>query len=179
VPNTAFTEALAFIFQKRDLDILGVKDSEVNKNDLMALDIFWSNYEIMGVSLVDMNVWKWLYKHPKANKKELKEAVIRISKEVWNKYYADIFGVKDQPILAIYSHMIEIPLYLSAYPIGYLIDFQIEKQLEGKNFGDEIMRIYSKGRIIPQEWMKEAVGAELSNKPLLEAVDKAMKIITN
>lgn len=25
VPNTAFTEALAFVFQKRDLDILGIK----------------------------------------------------------------------------------------------------------------------------------------------------------
>jgi hypothetical protein len=174
VPNTAFTEALAFVFQKRDLDILGIKDNQPNKYDLMALDIFWSNYEIMGVSLVDMNVWKWLYQHPDANKQQLKEAVIRISKEVWNKYYADVFGVKDQPILAIYSHMIDYPLYLSAYPIGYLIDFQIEKQLKGKNFGDEIIRIYSKGRILPQQWMKEAVGAELSDKPLLEAVDLAL-----
>lgn len=174
IPNTAFTEALAFVFQKRDLDILGIKDNEPNKYDLMALDIFWSNYEIMGVSLVDMNVWKWLYQHPDATKQQLKEAVLQISKEVWNKYYADIFGAKDQPILAIYSHMIEIPLYLSAYPIGHLIDFQLEKQLKGKNFGDEIIRIYSKGRILPQEWMKEAVGEEVSNKPLLEAVDLAL-----
>ena len=174
VPNTAFTEALAFVFQKRDLDILGIKDNEPNKYDLMALDIFWSNYEIMGVSLVDMNVWKWLYKHPDATKQQLKEAVIQISKEVWNKYYADIFGAKDQPVLAIYSHMIEIPLYLSAYPIGHLIDFQLEKQIKGKNFGDEVIRIYSKGRILPQEWMKEAVGEEVSNKPLLEAVDLAL-----
>jgi hypothetical protein len=174
VPNTAFTEALAFVFQKRDLDILGINDSNPLKNDLMALDIFWSNYEIMGVSLVDMNVWKWLYEHPNATKSELKQAVISIAKDVWNKYYADVFGVKDQPILAIYSHMINYPLYLSAYPIGHLIDFQIEKQIEGKNFGDEICRIYSKGRIIPQQWMKDAVGEELSNKPLLEAVDKAL-----
>lgn len=174
VPNTAFTEALAFIFQKRDLDVLGIKDPEPNKYDLMALDIFWSNYEIMGVSLVDMNVWKWLYQHPNATKHELKQAVIKISKEVWNAYYAPIFGTKDEPILAIYSHMIDYPLYLSAYPIGHLIDFQIEKQIEGKNFGSEIIRIYSKGRILPQEWMKEAVGTELSNKPLLEAVDGAL-----
>jgi len=174
VPNTAFTEALAFVFQKRDLDILGIKDNQPNKYDLMALDIFWSNYEIMGVSLVDMNVWKWLYENPDATKQQLKEAVIRISKEVWNKYYAEVFGSKDQPILAIYSHMIDYPLYLSAYPIGHLIDFQLEKQIEGKNFGDEIIRIYSKGRILPQQWMKEAVGEELSNKPLLESVNKAL-----
>jgi len=31
VPNTAFTEALAFVFQKRDLDVLGIK--EVNPDE--------------------------------------------------------------------------------------------------------------------------------------------------
>lgn len=175
VPNTAFTEALAFVFQKRDLNVLGIKDNQPHKQEWMALDIFWSNYEIMGVSLVDMNVWKWLYQHPDATKQELKAAVIQIAEDVWNKYYADIFGVKDQPILAIYSHMIEIPLYLAAYPIGHLIDFQLEKQIAGKNFGDEIGRIFTTGRIIPQQWMKEAVGEGLSNKPLLEAVDMALE----
>jgi hypothetical protein len=174
IPNTAFTEALAFIFQKRDLDVLGISNQQPDKYDEMALDIFWSNYEIMGVSLVDMNVWKWLYQHKDASKQQVGEAVIQIAKEVWNKYYAGVFGVKDQSILAIYSHMIDYPLYLSAYPIGHLIDFQIEKQIEGKNFGDEIMRIYSKGRITPQEWMKDATGQELSNRTLLEAVDKAL-----
>jgi hypothetical protein len=73
--------------------------------------------------------------------------------------------------------MIDYPLYLSAYPIGFLIDFQIDKYITGKNFADEIMRIYQQGRIIPQLWMKEAVGEELSNKPLLEAVDKALEKI--
>ncbi len=174
VPNTAFTEALAFIFQKRDLELLGIKDNDPLKSDLMALDIFWSNYEIMGVSMVDMNVWKWLYQHQDATKEQLKEAVIIIAKDIWNKYYAEIFGVKDQSILAVYSHMIDNPLYLSAYPIGHLIDFQIEKAVEGKNFADEVMRIYNHGRIIPQLWLKENLGQELSDKPLLEAVDKAL-----
>jgi oligoendopeptidase F len=140
----------------------------------MALDIFWGCYEIMGVSLIDMEVWKWLYAHPAANKKELKDAVVRISKDVWNKYYADVFGVKDQPILAIYSHMIDNPLYLSAYPIGHLIQYQLEKQLEGKDFGKEVMRIFSAGRIAPDAWMKNATGQSLSNKPLLEAVNVAV-----
>ena len=177
VPNTAFTEALAFIFQNRDMDVLGYKSDLSNKTELDALDIFWSNYEIMGVSLVDMNVWKWLYQHPEATKHELKEAVIKIARDIWNKYYADVFGSKDEPILAIYSHMIDYPLYLSAYPIGFLIDFQIEKHMKGKNFADEVMRIYQQGRIIPQTWMKGAVGEELSNKPLLEAVDKALEMV--
>lgn len=174
IPNTAFTEALAFTFQKRDLELLGIPETQPNKEDLLALDIFWSNYEIMGVSLVDINVWKWLYKHPETSKEELKNAVITISIDIWNKYYAPVFGIKDQPILAIYSHMIDNPLYLSAYPIGYLINFQIEKQVDGKNFANEIMRIYSKGRITPQIWLKQTVGEELSNKPLFDATNKAI-----
>jgi hypothetical protein len=177
VPNTAFTETLAFIFQKRDLEILGVADENPEKEHLMALSNFWSCYEIMGVSLVDMNVWKWLYAHPEATKVELKEAVIRIAKEIWNKYYADVFGSKDEKILAVYSHMIVNPLYLSAYPIGHVVEFQIEKQLKGKNFANEIFRIYTQGVYVPQYWMKNAVGSEISTKPLIEATKEAVNIV--
>lgn len=177
VPNTAFTEALAFVFQERDLQVLGMKNPDPLHKKMMTLDIFWGCYEIMGVSLVDMNVWKWLYAHPDANKDELRQAVIQIAKEVWNKYYANIFGVKNQPILAIYSHMIDNPLYLSAYPIGHLIQYQLEKQLEDKNFGTEVMRIYAAGRITPEAWLKNATGQGLSNKPLLDAVDLAADIL--
>ncbi len=177
VPNTAFTEAVAFIFQKRDLELLGIKDNDPLKEHYMALDNLWSAYEIMGVSLVDMNTWKWLYEHPDATAAQLKEAVINISKDVWNKYYADVFGVKDQPILAIYSHMINDPLYLSAYPVGHLIEFQIEKDLEGKNFADELQRILVNGSIVPQLWMEKAVGNKISIKPTLDAVDEALKFV--
>ena len=131
----------------------------------------------MGVSLVDMYVWKWLYQNPGATPAQLKEQVILIAKDVWNKYYAEVFGSKDEPILAIYSHMIDAPLYLSAYPIGHLIDFQIEKQIKDKNFAAEVERIYTKGRLIPQVWMKEAVGKEISCEPILEATTEALKII--
>lgn len=178
VPSTAFTEALAFIFQKRDLELLGMKNNNPDKMHLMALTNLWSCYEIMGVSLVDMNVWKWLYENPNATAAQLKEATLTIAKDVWNKYYAEVFGIKDQTILAIYSHMIDYPLYLSAYPIGHLIDFQIEQYLEGKDFATEIQRIYQQGRLVPQTWMKEAVGVELSNKPMLDAVDLALAKIT-
>ncbi|MDA3779073.1 MAG: hypothetical protein PF487_02385 [Bacteroidales bacterium] len=177
VPNTAFTEALAFIFQKRDLQLLGIEDKNPNKEYLQILDNFWSVYEIMGVSMVDMNVWKWLYANPDATKAELKEAVISISKEIWNKYYADVFGSKDEPILAIYSHMISYPLYLSAYSFGHLIDFQVDQYLNGKVFADEVDKIWSQGKLIPQVWMKKAVGVKLSNKPILDATDDALKHI--
>ncbi|MEI6455101.1 MAG: hypothetical protein WCO93_02335 [bacterium] len=177
VPNTAFTEALAFTFQKRDLELLGMKDSDPNREAMGALDNFWASYEIMGVSLVDMKVWKWLYENPNATKEQLKETVVNAAKEVWNSYYAPVFGIKDSPILAIYSHMIDNPLYLSNYPVGHLIDFQLDGYLKGKSFADEVLRIYSQGRLIPQLWMKEAVGQEISIKPLLDATDNALKVV--
>jgi len=175
VPNTAFTEAFAFTFQKHDLDLLGIRDNNPDKEALDAIDNFWMSYEIMGVSLVDMKVWKWLYENPEATKAQLKETVIRTAKEVWNQYYAPVLGGKDTPILAIYSHMIDNPLYLPNYPVGHLIDFQLDRFFQGKNFADEAIRIYSAGRLIPQLWMKNAVGSEISIKPLLEATDAGLK----
>ncbi len=177
VPNTAFTEAYAFTFQKHDLDLLGIKDPTPDKEALAAIDNFWMSYEIMGVSLIDMAVWKWLYENPGATAEQLKETVVKTAIEVWNKYYADAFGVKDSPILAIYSHMIDNPLYLSNYPVGHLIDFQLDQYFKGKDFGKESVRIYSAGRLIPQLWMKNAVGNEISTKPLLEATDAALKVV--
>jgi len=175
VPNTGFTEALAFIFQKRDLDLLGIKDPNPNKEYMLTLDNFWSAYEIMGVSLLDMATWQWLYQNPNATSEELKVFLISKAKEIWNKYYADVFGSKDEPILAIYSHMINYPLYLPAYPIGQLIQFQVEEQMKGKNFAAEVDRIYKQGRLVPQLWMQGAVGKELSAEPILNAATEAMK----
>jgi hypothetical protein len=143
----------------------------------MYLDNCWSTYEIMGVSLVDINVWKWMYAHPDATPAQLKEAVISIAKDIWNTYYAGIFGMKDETILAIYSHMIDNPLYLPAYPVGHLIDFQIEQYLKGKNLAQEIEHIYTTGRIIPQLWMKKAVGSEISPAASIHAAEEALKYI--
>lgn len=177
VPNTSFTEALAFLFQKRDLFLLGIKDTNPDKEHLASLDAIWSAYEIMGVSLVDMQVWRWMYANPNATPAQLKESVIKIAKDVWNQYYAPVFGSKDEPILAIYSHMIDNPLYLSNYPVGHLIDFQIDGFIKGKNFASEVDRIYTLGRLTPQAWMQAAVGAPISIDPMLKAVDEALKVI--
>jgi len=175
VPNTSFTEALAFIFQKRDLFLLDIKNTNKKKEMLDALDIFWSTYEIMGVSMVDISVWKWLYAHPNANAAELKAEVINISKRIWNKYYAPVFGSKDEIILGIYSHMVSYPLYLSAYSFGQMIEYQVDTHLRKSDFSDEVDRIYKLGRLTPQVWMKEAVGEKLSVKPMQDKVRKVLK----
>ena len=174
VPSTAFTEALAFVFQSRDLFLLGLNGESKNQKALTTLDASWTLMEIMGVGLVDMRTWKWLYNNPNATAEELKKAVIQISTEVWNSYFAPVFGIKDQPILAIYSHMISNPLYLAAYSYGQIIEFQIEDYLKGKRFSDEIDRIYKQGRLIPQLWMEGAVGNKISVDPILKQLDMVL-----
>jgi hypothetical protein len=177
VPNNAFTEAVAFVFQSRDLEFLDLANDDEMKKHTYALNNFWSTYEIMGVALVDMYVWKWLYENPNADAESLKNETIKIAKDVWNKYYADVFGVRDSEILAVYSHMVAYPLYLSAYPIGHLIEFQMEQYFEGKDKAKELKRILMLGRMTPKAWMEKAFDTKLSAKPLIEASEKAVEIL--
>ena len=174
VPNTAFTEALAFIFQKRDLELLGMNEKNEQADALRTLDLLWSSYEIMGVSLLDMRVWKWLYQNPDANETQLKEKVIELAQDIWNDYFAPVYGMKDEPILAIYSHMVSYPLYLSAYAYGNIIEFQLEEHLKDKPFATEIDRIYRIGRLTPNHWMQQAVGSDMAIEPMLNAAKEAL-----
>jgi hypothetical protein len=177
VPNTAFTEAFAYVFQDRALDILGIEQNNPQARHWQALDSFWNSYEIMGVSLLDMKVWHWLYDHPQATAAELKGAVLATAKEIWNKYFAKVFGVRDQIILAVYSHIIDSTLYLPDYAIGHVIQFQIEEYLRNKTVGPEMERMLAVGNILPQLWMKNAVGTDISPKPLLQAINLALKAL--
>jgi hypothetical protein len=174
VPNTATTEALAFVFQKRDLQLLGIKDENPEKEKMETLESAWSLMEIMGVGMVDMKVWKWLYANPDASPAQLKESVINIAKETWNTYFTPVFGVKDSPILAIYSHMIDSPLYLANYSYGQIVQFQVEKYLKGKDLSDEIDRMFSQGRLTPQQWMMGATGSKITVQPLLSKLDEVL-----
>ncbi len=175
VPNTAFTEATAFLFQDRDLMLLGMKEDNPEKESLQTLDAAWSLMEIMGVSMVEMKLWKWLYENQQATPAELREQTVRTAVEVWNKYFAPVMGVSDSPLLAIYSHMINGPLYLQNYAYGQIIQFQIEDHLKGKDFSDEIDRMYSLGRLTPQHWMNQAAGVKISAQPVIRALEEALK----
>lgn len=175
VPNTAITEALAFIFQARDMFLLGLDDNNPEKEKMATLDAAWSLMEIMGVGMVDMKTWKWLYANPDATPSQLRDAVVTIATDTWNKYFAPVFGTKDSPILAIYSHMINSPLYLANYSYGQIVQFQIEEYLKGKKLSDEIDRMFSQGRLTPQQWMTGAVGTKISAQPILNALGAVLK----
>lgn len=175
VPNTAFTEAIAFVFQAKDLELLGLPKPDAEAERLRVLNDFWMTWEIAAVALVDIEVWHWMYEHPKATPKQLREATVQISQKVWNQYCAPVLGGKDTPLLGIYSHMISYPMYLFNYPLGHLISFQIEEQVRktGK-IGPEIERMSKFGMVTPDAWMVNAAGAPVSAEPLLRATEKAL-----
>ena len=179
IPNTGFTEASAFLFQERDLQLLGYKAKGEEAKGEEVLDMIWGMYEIMGVSLVDMAMWEWLYANPKATAAQLREAVIAIAGDIWNKYYAPLLGEPDCPLLGIYSHMVGYALYLPAYPIGNIVQFQLEEhlsQLDGQAaWANEYTRIYQQGKLTPDAWMRGAVGEAMSIEPILNAVREAMR----
>ena len=183
IPNTGFTEASAFLFQERDLEILnyelGIKNDANEDNSKLLIqnstfDMIWGMYEIMGVSLVDMRMWQWLYANPNATAADLREAVLAIAADVWNAYYYPILGEKDSPLLGIYSHMVGYALYLPAYPIGNLVQYQLEEHLAKcatpEEWAKEYTRIYQQGSLTPDTWMRGAVGSPMSVEPILKAV---------
>ncbi|MBN2011268.1 hypothetical protein JW960_18130 [candidate division KSB1 bacterium] len=174
VPNTAFTEGFAFVFQSRDLDLLGIQQNDPMREHMSALDNYWSTFEIASVALVDMYVWRWMYEHPKATPAQLNTAVQQIAKDVWNKYVSPVIGVPDQILLAVYSHMIDAGLYLPDYPLGYIIAFQVENYLKQANLATEMERMCRIGSVTPNEWMREAIGQPISSVPLIEAAEAAI-----
>ncbi len=139
---------------------------------------FWATYEIAGVGLIDMDVWHWMYDHPGATPEQLRDATVQIAKNVWNKYYAPVFGKKDVVLLGVYSHMIDSFLYLPDYAIGHMIAFQLEDHMKkaGK-IGPEFERVARQGRLLPDEWMKGATGSPVGPEALLAATEHAVTVV--
>ncbi|MEG0162500.1 MAG: hypothetical protein RR652_01055, partial [Mucinivorans sp.] len=75
--------------------------------------------------------------------------------------------------------MISYPLYLSAYPFGLLIHFQLENHLAGmspKELTQDIDRIYRLGRLAPNVLMQKAVGEDVSVDGLLNKLREKLTI---
>ena len=176
VPNTAFTEALAFVFQAHDVELLGLVKPDAAGEAMTTLADFWNAYEMSGVALVDMAVWHWMYDHPNATPEQLRDATIQISKDIWNQYYASVFKQRDVVLLGIYSHMISSVLYLPDYPLGRMIAFQIDEQIKkAGNLGSEFERMAKIGSITPDVWMTIATGVPVGPGPLLRETEQALK----
>jgi hypothetical protein len=175
VPNNAFTEALAMVLQGHDLELLGLTAPDRNSEAERTLSDFWNTYEISGVALVDIGVWHWMYDHPQTTPKQLNEATVQISKDIWNRYYAPVFHKEDVVLLGIYSHMIDSFLYLPDYPIGHMIAFQVEEQMKKAGaIGPEFERMAKIGDVTPDLWMEKATGKPVGPEALLAATQQAL-----
>jgi hypothetical protein len=51
----------------------------------------------------------------------------------------------------------------------------LEQHLTGKNFAQEIDRIFSIGHCSPMVWMTKAVGTKLSVEPFIKAASEAVE----
>ena len=162
VPNTAFTEALAFVFQAQRPRAARARRSPTRRAARSTtLNDFWGTYEIAGVALVDMAVWHWMYEHPDATPAQLREATLENrARRLEPLLRAGLREEGRRRCSAIYSHMIDSFLYLPDYPIGHLIAFQIEQQMEKAGaIGPEFERMAKIGNVAPDLWMKNATGA--------------------
>src|SRR5450756_2048601 len=79
----------------------------------------------------------------------------------------------------VYSHMIDAFLYLPDYPIGHMIAFQVERQMEKVGaIGPEFERMTKLGNLAPDLWMTEATGAPVGPEALLAEAEKALAAVT-
>jgi hypothetical protein len=170
VPNTACTEAFAFLYQSLAKRVLGIEDAAdaQRAQDLDAVATMLAARQIAGPSLVELRMWRWIYANPKATPAELRDATLAIAAEVWDRHYKQDFGPDHARILAAYQHMVGHPLYLADYTLGHVISHQIRAHLRGRDLAAETKRICSIGRLTPDLWMHKAVGSGVDIRPLAD-----------
>ena len=169
VPNTACTEAFAFLYQNKAKEVIGIQEENEEKAFAIAsVEGLLSACQIAGPSLVELYTWRWLYKNPETTPEKLRDQMLLIADDVWDKYFKDQFGEDPYHILGAYQHMIGYPLYLADYTIGHVISHQIKSHMRGKDLAAETKRICSIGRLTPDLWMKRAVGSGISAKQLID-----------
>ncbi|MED5507493.1 MAG: hypothetical protein VX684_06605, partial [Planctomycetota bacterium] len=180
VPNTACTEAFAFLYQSLAKRVLGIEDEAEAERSFQetTLSTMLMACQIAGPSLMELRTWRWLYATPEASAEDLRRTVLRISNEVWEEFFEEHFGPDPYHILGAYQHMVAHPLYLPDYAIGQMISHQIRAHVRTRDVAEETRRICSIGRLTPRAWMQQAVGGTLSARPLIEDSRAALDAIS-
>ena len=177
VPNTACTEAFAFLYQSLAKRVLGIEDEAAAErafHETTASTMLMA-CQIAGPSLVELRTWRWLYANPDADAAGLRDALLQICSETWSEFYQRDFGDDPYNILGAYQHMVAHPLYLPDYAIGQMISHQVRAHVHTRDVAAETKRICSIGRLTPAAWMHEAVGGEISPQPLIEDARHALQ----
>ena len=76
VPNTACTEAFAFLYQHQARAVLGIAESGDRAGDIAAATSMLNACQIAGPALLEIRIWRWLYEHPEATPAELRDEVV-------------------------------------------------------------------------------------------------------
>ncbi len=168
VPNTACTEAFAFLYQSLGRQVLGLETAEqaARAFHVESLATMLAAFQIAGPSLLELQAWRWIYANPKATPEQLRDEVLAIAERLWSRFHEPHFGKDPYRILAAYQHMIGHPLYLADYTIGHVMSHQIRAHLRDRDLAAETKRITSIGNVTPDAWMRQAVGSPLSIEPL-------------
>jgi hypothetical protein len=180
VPNTACTEAFAFLYQSLAKRVLGIEneaEAERSFHENTASTMLMA-CQIAGPSLMELRTWRWLYENPDADAEALRETVLRISGEVWSEFFEVDFGPDPYHILGAYQHMVAHPLYLPDYAIGQMISHQVRAHVRTRDVAEETKRICAIGCLTPSAWMKQAVGGAISPRPLIEDTARALAALT-
>lgn len=175
LPNIGFSEAFAFLFERQKLEALGLKPAKHNEQR-MILYSFWDAFEIAGVALLDIYIWKWLYKHRDAKPEKINQAIRDLAKSIWNQYFAPVIGTgsEDEYILAIYSHIIGYGLYMPNYAVGQIVTFQVLNHCRDEHWPTEMERMCKIGALTPNAWLMQAVGSDMSLEPMFRLTKEAL-----
>ncbi|MCH2140559.1 MAG: hypothetical protein MK100_05940 [Phycisphaerales bacterium] len=177
VPNTACTEAFAFLYQALAPRILGLEEDESHTLDCTTVETMLNACQIAGPALLEIHTWRWLYANPDADADSLRTQVLQIAEELWSRHYEAHYGPDPYAILAAYQHMIGYPLYLADYALGHIMSHQIRSHMQGKDLASETHRICAIGRLTPDAWMRIAVGEGIDAKRLgTEAGEACLRI---
>ena len=170
VPNTACTEAFAFLYQSLGKRVLGI-EPEGGAERAFATDTIQTMLaacQIAGPSLLELHTWRWLYANPSPTPAQLRAEVLATAERLWTRHYERDFGKDPYRLLGAYQHMIAHPLYLADYTIGHVMSHQIRSHMRGKDLASETKRITSLGRFTPDLWMRKAVGGPISARALCD-----------
>ena len=179
VPNTACTEAFAFLYQSLAKRVLGLEDAAAADRQFAVDSVatMLSACQIAGPSLLELRTWRWLYANPTATPAALRTEVLRIAEDLWKRFYERDFGQDPYRILAAYQHMIAHPLYLPDYTLGHMMSHQIRSYMRGKDLAGETKRITSLGCLTPDLWMRKAVGGPVSAAPLAQDAATGLRLL--
>ena len=181
VPTNGITEAMAELLAYKNVEGLGLEASRPEEKDhLLSLAVLWYLVEMGGQALTDIESWKWIYAHPDAKPAEVQAAVLKITEDIWNQYFADVFGgLRDQHLLSIYNHFITGSLYLYNYFLGNVIMYQLHDAYKNDDYGKSLRGACKEGNTLPEMWMQNAVGAPISATPVLNASKRAFDYFMN